>query len=134
VSPVPTAFCDTANVIPSQYSQVKDNELPQIRKAFATVVKMFKLTTTVKPKLTAIVVAKRHHVRFMPHPFDAMPKNGNCKPGTLVEQAVTSPVFRDFYLQSHNGLQGTARSAHYFTLVNETGMTEQQIQAFVSVL
>lgn len=88
-----------------------------------------------KFKLTAIVVAKRHHVRFFPQSNDAkdcVPKNGNCKPGTLIDTAVTSPYFQDFYLQSHDAIKGTAKPAHYFVLVNEMGRTEKQWQEFVS--
>jgi eukaryotic translation initiation factor 2C len=63
-----------------------------------------------------------------------MQKNGDCKPGALVDSAITSPYYGDFYLQSHNGLKGTAKSAHYFPLLNEMGLTDVQIQAFVSAL
>lgn len=76
-------------------------------------------------KLTAIVVAKRHHIRFFPT------EKGNCRPGTLVDRCVTSPFFQDFYLQSHHAIQGTAKPAHYFVLENGKGQTEQQLQAFV---
>lgn len=116
----------------SQYSQVKDRELPQIRKAFATFAKKVGLMQVPKFKLTAYVVAKRHHVRMFPLAADAAPKNGNCRPGTVVDSGITSPYFGDFYMQSHNGLIGTARSAHYFPLVNEMGLTDVQIQLFVS--
>ena len=116
----------------SQYSRVKDSELSQIRDAYAVAAKMINMKTPPKFKLTAVVVAKRHHVRFFPHPADAMPKNGNCRPGTLVDTTVTSPYFRDFYLQSDNGLKGTAKPAHYFVLENEMGLTETALQIFVS--
>ncbi|KAH7092068.1 Piwi domain-containing protein [Paraphoma chrysanthemicola] len=111
----------------TQYSQVKENELPQIHKAYTAAAIHFKQSAPAKCKLTAIVVAKRHHVRFMPQAKDKVP-NGNCKPGTLVDQGVTSPMFQDFYLQSHHSLQGSAKSAHYFVLVNEIGATEKQVQ------
>ncbi|KAH4122881.1 hypothetical protein HBH47_082000 [Parastagonospora nodorum] len=114
----------------TQYSQVKDRELPQIRKAFAAFAKKLGLMQVPKFKLTAYVVAKRHHVRMFPLAADAAPKNGNCRPGTVVDSGITSPYFGDFYMQSHNGLIGTARSAHYFPLVNEMGLTDVQIQLF----
>jgi eukaryotic translation initiation factor 2C len=81
-----------------------------------------KLTKTPsKVKLTAVVVAKRHHVRFFPETGEEMqPNNLNCHPGTLVDTCVTSPYFRDFYLQSHSAIKGTAKPAHYFPLVNGT--------------
>jgi eukaryotic translation initiation factor 2C len=61
-----------------------------------------------------------------------MPGNGNCPPGTLVDTAITSPYYQDFYLQSHNAIKGTAHPAHYFVLVNEMGLSETNIQDFVS--
>jgi eukaryotic translation initiation factor 2C len=118
----------------SQYSQVKDYEIPQIRTAFEKVAKTANMKTPPKLKITALVVAKRHHIKFFPAAADAMPKNGNCKPGTLIDTAITSPYYLDFYLQSHNGLKGTAKSAHYFLLVNEMGLSDTAIQSFVSII
>jgi eukaryotic translation initiation factor 2C len=128
------------NTTLSQYSQVKQNELPRIGKAFAAAAKSYGLKQVPKFRLTAYVVAKRHHVKLFPQPQDAMQKNGDCKPGTLVDSAITSPYYGDFYLQSHNGLKGTAKSAHYFPLLNENyfplfnemGLTDVQIQTFIS--
>jgi eukaryotic translation initiation factor 2C len=122
-----------ADYVLSQYSQVKDHELPQIRAAFVKAAKMID-SETPPLKLTALVVAKRHHVRLFPTAADAMPGNGNCKPGTLVDIAITSPYFGDFYLQSHDSIKGTARSAHYFPLVNEMGLSEATMQSFVRIL
>jgi eukaryotic translation initiation factor 2C len=108
----------------SQYTQARDQELPQIEEAYsealAELVKEGKVPEKQSPrnvKLTAIVVAKRHHVRFYP-PANAETANGNCVPGTYVDQTVTSPYFQDFYLQSHAAIKGTARPAHYFILTD----------------
>ncbi|ORX92441.1 Piwi domain-domain-containing protein [Clohesyomyces aquaticus] len=57
-----------------------------------------------------------------------MNRNDNWKPRTLVDQIVTSPYFMDFYLQSHNRIKGTAKSAHYFVLKNELGMKSADLQ------
>ena len=32
---------------------------------------------------------------------------------------VTSPYYRDFYLQSHSAIKGTARPTHHFVLRND---------------
>lgn len=111
---------------------MKEHELPQIRLAFEEAAKAAGMTTVPRFNLTAFVVGKRHHVKLFPTPTDAMPKNRNCKPGTLVDNTITSPYYRDFYLQSHNSIKGTAKSAHYFPLVNEMGLTEIKMQEFVS--
>jgi hypothetical protein len=110
-----------------QYAQVKKEELLQIHAAYK------KLAKGKDCKLTAVVVAKRHNVRFYPHRnSEKGAYKQNCKPGTLVDQIVTSPYFNDFYLQSHKGLQGTARHAHYFVLENTIGWPEKTIQSLVS--
>ncbi|OAL44588.1 Piwi-domain-containing protein [Pyrenochaeta sp. DS3sAY3a] len=108
----------------SQYFQVKENELPQIRKAFAEVAANMPGRSVPKMDLTAIVVAKRHHMRFF------STEQGNCRPGTLVDKCVTSPYFQDFYLQSHHAIKGTAKPAHYFVLENGKNQTAQQLQDF----
>lgn len=73
-----------------------------------------------KLKITAIVGGKRHHTRFYPIIRDDENAdrrgNGNCLPGTLVDQVVTSPDYRDVYLQLHSGIIGTVMSTHYFVI------------------
>lgn len=73
----------------------------------------------ISPKLTVIVVGKRHHVRFFPK--DKEDRSGNCLAGTVVDRGVTHPVEFDYYLQSHAGLKGTSRPAHYNVLLDENG-------------
>jgi len=124
----------------SQYAQVKDKELPQIRAAFEAYAKS--LRTDTRFKLTAVVVAKRHNVKMLPDSDDpnyakqnnGKEKNGNCRPGTLVDTVVTSAYYSDFYLQSHDGIKGTAKSAHYFMLVNEMNFRDTDLQEFTHKL
>ena len=123
----------------SQYSQLLQKELPQIRAAYANVAK--RLGLGVQFDLTAIVVAKRHSTRFYPmNPQDrdrVGPRaaiEANCVPGTLVDQDITSPYFKDFYLQSHYGLQGTAKPTHYFVLCDENSFAVEDLQRMASSL
>ncbi|KAJ7590925.1 argonaute-like protein [Mycena floridula] len=67
----------------------------------------------ISPKITVIVVGKRHHVRFFPHKPEEGDRSGNCKAGTVVDRDIGHPTEFDFYLQSHGGLLGTSRPAHY---------------------
>lgn len=84
----------------------------------------------ISPKITVIVVGKRHHVRqvdnamtisainelrlrFFPRAGAGTDRSGNCKAGTVVDRDVAHPTEFDFYLQSHGGLLGTSRPAHY---------------------
>ena len=40
-------------------------------------------------------------------------KNGNALAGTVVDQGINHPTEGDFYLLSHEGIQGTSRPCHY---------------------
>lgn len=56
-------------------------------------------------------------------------KSGNCKAGTVVDREITHPVELDFYLQSHAGLLGTSRPAHYNVLHDDNGFSADALQA-----
>lgn len=67
-----------------------------------------------KPKLTFVIVQKRHHTRFIPdNSRDGVGKNCNVPPGTVVDTDVVHPRNFDFFLCSHAGIQGTSRPSHY---------------------
>lgn len=53
---------------------------------------------------------------------------GNCLPGTVVDQEVVHPVEFDFYLQSHAGLLGTSRPAHYYVLYDDNKFSSDELQ------
>ncbi|CAE6418353.1 unnamed protein product [Rhizoctonia solani] len=103
-----------------QFSQILSIELPAIRAAC----KRHKIN----PKITVVVVGKRHHVRFFPT-HGGEDKSGNCPAGTVVDDVVGHPTEFDFYLQSHGGLLGTSRSSHYNVLHDENNFTPDGMQA-----
>ncbi|QRV72427.1 argonaute-like protein [Ceratobasidium sp. AG-Ba] len=103
-----------------QFQQVLDIELPGIKEACAR--------HKINPTITVIVVGKRHHVRFFPTHGQA-DRSGNCPAGTVVDDVVGNPIEFDFYLQSHGGLLGTSRSAHYNVLHDENNFTPDSLQA-----
>jgi eukaryotic translation initiation factor 2C len=202
----------------SQYAMVQDKEIPQIDKAWNEVCEVFdgqhingeRLDPATPPKLTFIVVGKRHNTRFYPmrenDTYFARPGerrcvgavqreksdrgnrggnrgghrggdragrgggrgrgggqggsrggtsyhgnvhadnagtiepqeptypeqewsrclNGNLWPGFYVEDGVTHPdEGKDFFLQSHQAIQGTARSAHYYILKDDMNLGEK---------
>jgi eukaryotic translation initiation factor 2C len=118
------------------YPKVQQTELTAIRDAYDAK----RANLGLKPQLlnlTAVIVTKRHHTRF--YPINAKDKdkfgNENCLPGTCVDKLVTSPYYQDFYLQSHSGVKGTARSTHYFVLQNDIpGLTLESLRDLVSLL
>lgn len=109
----------------SHFKSCQDVEVAAIRRAFADLCTKLKRTETLK--LTFVVVGKRHHTRFYPTAAKDTTNllrgkdNSNLQPGLYVDRNVTDPARFNFYLQSHQAIQGTARSAHYHVLVDEIG-------------
>jgi len=109
-----------------QFQQVLDQELPLIKAACAEL--------GVHPKITVIVVGKRHHVRFITQNANDADRSGNCPAGTVVDREIGHPTEFDFFLQSHGGLLGTSRPAHYSVLYDENGFTADSMQALAFAL
>ena len=78
--------------------------------------------TNINPKITVIIVGKRHHVRFFPA-SNAAGRSRDCPAGTVVDTDAVHPIEFDFYLQSQGGLLGTSRPAHYSVLSDESGFS-----------
>ena len=94
-----------------QFTHVLQHELTAIREA------CIKLEPDYKPGITFIVVQKRHHTRlFCADKKEQSGKSGNIPAGTAVDVGITHPTEFDFYLCSHQGIQGTSRPTHYHVL------------------
>ncbi|KAI0967292.1 ribonuclease H-like domain-containing protein [Xylaria arbuscula] len=101
-----------------QYSTVLQEELPLLRKACN---QLYPASDQKKhlPRMTMVIVGKRHHTRFYPTKPSDVDNSGNSKAGTVVDRGVTEARSFDFYLQSHAAIKGTARPAHYFVIFDE---------------
>jgi len=106
-----------------QFGHVVEAEIKAIRSACEALEKGY------RPKVTFIVVAKRHHVRFFPTDRREADRTGNCMAGTVVDNDICHPQFYDYYLLSHPGLQGTSRPTHYSILVDENKLSVDDLQA-----
>ncbi|KAJ3090667.1 hypothetical protein HK102_003002 [Quaeritorhiza haematococci] len=69
------------------------------------------------PPITFICVQKRHQTRFMSQRHD------NVSPGTVVDDTITHPWLWDFYLNSHQAIQGTSKPPHYCVLIDENNFS-----------
>ena len=101
----------------SQYQQVLDDELTDMRRVSAS---LYDESDQPRPRFSLIIVGKRHHTRFYPpsgHPQGD--DKGNPKRGFVADRGITEARNWDFFLQSHNAIQGTARPAHYYVLWDE---------------
>ncbi|KAK2871788.1 hypothetical protein FQN49_002828 [Arthroderma sp. PD_2] len=99
-----------------QYSKVLDEEYPRLLQACK---ELYSGSPVPKlPRMTIIVVGKRHNTRFFPTKAEDSEKD-NARCGTVVDRGVTETRNWDFFLQAHTALQGTARPAHYYIVVDE---------------
>ncbi|KAJ7628809.1 argonaute-like protein [Roridomyces roridus] len=105
----------------SQFQQVKDMEIPRIQAACREL--------KINPKITFIVVGKRHHIRFFPAVDRDADRSGNCPAGTILDKDITHPTEFDYYLQSHGGIQGTSRPGHYSVLHDDNNFPPDSLQA-----
>jgi hypothetical protein len=101
-----------------QYKMVVEEELPELKRACD---KLYPPEMVKKslPRITVVVVGKRHHTRFYPTRKEDADRSSNAPNGTIVDRGVTEARGWDFYLQAHAALQGTARPAHYFVVHDE---------------
>ncbi|KAJ7756889.1 argonaute-like protein [Mycena maculata] len=104
-----------------EFHQVQKCEIKAVENAIDDVWKKRDIKEA-KPKLTFVVVGKRHHVTFFPSEERNGDRSGNCRAGLVVDdKGLTNPQFPngDFYLQSHSAIKGTSRSAHYTVLKDD---------------
>ncbi|KAM7274963.1 hypothetical protein ACFE04_016829 [Oxalis oulophora] len=114
-----------------QFNQVLLHEMSAIREACQS------LQPGYLPPITFIVVQKRHHTRLFPADYgnqNSMDKSGNILPGTVVDTHICHPTEFDFYLNSHAGIQGTSRPAHYHVLYDENRFTADAMQSLTNSL
>lgn len=114
-----------------QFNQVLLEEMDAIRKACAS------LQQDYMPRVTFVVVQKRHHTRLFPANHgdrNSTDRSGNILPGTVVDTTICHPTEFDFYLCSHAGIQGTSRPAHYHVLYDENRFTADALQTLTNNL
>jgi eukaryotic translation initiation factor 2C len=123
----------------SQYGMVHLEELPQIKEGCRRVIASEKLPpTTSLPKITLLVVGKRHHTRFFPYKKSRGYSIGDkttdksLPAGLIIDHTVVNAHQFSFYLQSHDSPLGTAKSGHYVVIVNESEYTSKKLQEIVS--
>ncbi|KAK3709738.1 hypothetical protein LTR37_010765 [Vermiconidia calcicola] len=116
-----------------QYELVLSNELPAFVKAFD---KQYGKVAQ-HPKVAIIIVGKRHHTRFYPTKVEDADYNAqrdkgswNPLPGTIVDRGIAGRVLREFWLQAHQGLQGTARPAHYVVIKDDIAFEADELEQF----
>ncbi|EDX10559.1 AGO2 [Drosophila simulans] len=71
------------------------------------------------PKICCVIVVKRHHTRFFPSGVET-PSNrfNNVDPGTVVDRTIVHPNEMQFFMVSHQAIQGTAKPTRYNVIEN----------------
>jgi eukaryotic translation initiation factor 2C len=106
-----------------QFQQVLREELRGVREA------CLKVDAKYRPKITFIVVQKRHHTRLFPEQTnDGCGKAKNVYPGSVIDKFIVHPDEFVFYLCSHAGIQGTSRPTRYYVLHDDNGFAADQVQ------
>ncbi|CAD7705067.1 unnamed protein product [Ostreobium quekettii] len=107
-----------------QFQEVLNYEYEQIREACG---ELGDNGADYCPPITFVIVQKRHHTRLFPVD-DNKDRSGNVLPGTVIDMGITSSFEFDFFLNSHAGIQGTSRPAHYHVLVDENKLGADAMQ------
>ncbi|KAK6499158.1 hypothetical protein TWF481_011729 [Arthrobotrys musiformis] len=117
----------------SQYRQVLEKEVVAIDNAINQICYQLKVGDDKRPKLTVLVVGKRHHTRFFPIPSRVQGLDDKTPPGLVVDRAVTAIYEKDFFLQAHGAIKGTPRPAHYFVIRDDLKLGDAAIQQMAFV-
>ncbi|RWS23880.1 Protein argonaute-3-like protein [Leptotrombidium deliense] len=109
-----------------QFFSVLKSEVAQMDDMFKKISAIVK--RPYNPKVTFIVVQKRHHTRLRPQfEKDGTGKARNIPPGTVVDTQITHPRDFDWFMASHEGLQGTSRPTHYYVLRDDNRFTTDEL-------
>lgn len=102
-----------------QFDMCTQFELPQIKAAVSIVYGNAK-----HPPIILVCSVKRHNARIFPLDgsqtrHEMLDHNYNPRPGVAFFEKITYGNNKDFFLVSHETLQGTTRPCHYVVLHNE---------------
>lgn len=83
-----------------------------------------------KVQMTIVVVQKRHHTRFFPGKTNIGKgdRNNNVPAGTIVDTHITRPNENQFFLVSHQSIQGVAKPTKYCILLDEGNHSIDDLQ------
>ncbi|KAL1230452.1 Protein argonaute-1 [Trichinella pseudospiralis] len=114
----------------SQFEMVLQSEKVSLQEAFS------KFRRGYSPKLTIVIVQKRHHTRFFKTHINPRDNNlnQNIPAGTVVDTGPVSCRLFDFYLCSHLGIQGTSRPTLYTVLYDENDFNADEMQGVTYLL
>ncbi|KAI5153268.1 eukaryotic translation initiation factor 2C [Enteropsectra breve] len=108
----------------SMFDAVYEAEIGAFRAACA------ELGADYHPEINFVLGQKRHSVRFSYEQGNQF----NCIPGTVIDDenlGLVNKAQTDFFMVSHNALQGTARPIRYVVLLNESKFSNDAFHEMV---
>ena len=106
-----------------QFDEVVCKELSAIQRACKS------LSGDYRPPITFVVAQKRHNTRLFPKDErEGVGRMKNVPPGTVVDSDITHPTEMSFFLNSHEGIQGTSRPTHYHLLSDDNDLSADELQ------
>ncbi|KAH8404488.1 hypothetical protein KR222_006618, partial [Zaprionus bogoriensis] len=104
-----------------QFPKIRDLELRSISAACAKL--------KCNPSMCCIIVVKRHHTRFFPRGEPHLKnKFNNVEPGTIVDRTIVHPNEMQFFMVSHQSIQGTAKPTRYNVIENTANLDIDHLQ------
>lgn len=114
-----------------QFTEVLHHEVAAIQQACSEMA----AGCEYQPSITFIIVGKRHHTRLFPaDPREGVGKSGNCPAGTVVDTEIVHKREFNFYLLSHEGIQGTSKPSLYHVLWDDNRWSSDDLQLFTYYL
>ncbi|XP_034658418.1 protein argonaute-2 isoform X3 [Drosophila subobscura] len=98
---------------------VSDGQFPKIKNEELRGISAACCKMHIKPKICCVIVVKRHHTRFFPNGGPSQyNKFNNVDPGTVVDRTIVHPNEMQFFMVSHQSIQGTAKPTRYNVIEN----------------
>ncbi|XP_065361713.1 protein argonaute-2 [Calliphora vicina] len=100
---------------------VSDGQFPIVEREEIRAIRSACKKMGFSPKLTCVIVVKRHHTRFFPLTQPQHDRDfNNVQAGTVVDQHITHPNEVQFFMVSHQSIQGTARPTRYNVILDDS--------------
>lgn len=96
-----------------QYQMVKEEELPLLKAACTEI-----YPEATSPRITILIVTKRHNTRFAPSNAHDADSTSNCRAGLVVDRTITEARMWNYFQQPHAAIKGHAKPAFY-TIVHD---------------
>ncbi|TMS38009.1 hypothetical protein L596_004825 [Steinernema carpocapsae] len=114
---------------------ISDGDMPKLLRWHIPAIRHGLNTAKCTAKMTVIFTSKSHNVRLFPKNVtgERAPEQ-NVKPGTVVDTGIVHPEFTEFFVTSHQTLQGTAKVPKYTVMIDDNNLSLSYLETMTYVL